>query len=479
MVLLAVTAAVPAGAAQNFVLPHQQMLVSDHTDEQGFAGTMVTWSAGPASRRSMHLIDNTHVDPTGHWGGYVRTLRYPADNFVRICRGSNPDYPGFGMVVNHVPGDSFNSVRQQGLSSRVLFAGQNHTLYEYQWRYPIGGVPVHITVQWLFVTGRPSPIYAITYDVSGAAADALEADTRAPYGDLDWDGGAQATIDGVEWGDDKQFVTLGAGPVSLNSGFDYTQDNIVPYTLAFSRVANAEMGLVQTQTQAQHSAGGYSGTAMWGHRVEEGPMPEQSNWPFQLHQWQLPNDPAAKRHAWGSNYGAVGHQWSATIGDTGFQRGWPYQSYSVYVVNDTHKQAAVRRERKQVEFLQKATLCALEGTSVRTRGAAGIARSDEVTYDVAGLNPLFNTWELDVDPCATMLRFSLSPALGAPLSQPTFVLHGIDHLDDDAVRIDGHVLRAQMGYFKSEDKVGHQVWLTFNQSLESTTEITIAAPTNR
>ena len=46
-----------------------------------------------------------------------------------------------------------------------------------------------VIVQWFFATGRDHPIYAITFDLSGLADGAVSADSRAPYGDVQWDGG--------------------------------------------------------------------------------------------------------------------------------------------------------------------------------------------------------------------------------------------------------------------------------------------------
>lgn len=462
-----------AAANEAFVLPYQRMQAYAHTDEEGFAGTSISWSAGPVERRSVHLIDNTKVDPSGHFGGYARTIRYPANGRTRVCAGSNPDYPGFGMVVNHVEGGSFNSVRQQGIGSQLLLAGDNHAIYAYKWRYNIGGVPVEITVHWLFVTGQRSPVYAITFDTSACAADALMADTRAPYGDIDWDGGVHAPIEGVAWGDHKQFHTLGRGPVSLQSGWDYTRDNVVPYARSYTRTADAEMGLVQTQTQTQHSAGGYSGSAAWGTSSPQGPMPDQSNWPYQLHQWQLPDDPAAKRIAWGSNYGAVGQRWYPTLGELTHANGYPYQSYSVFIVTDTHQAHPVQRQVKEVAAQQAATLSGVENANVRLSGPGGVGRDDDVRYDVAGLNPIYSTWEVEKSGSGERLSFVLQPAPQQAITRPTFVIHGVSHAPRGGVIVDGVLQRSQQGYFLSEDPDHDKVWITLASDVTHATQITL------
>ena len=139
----------------------------------------------------------------------------------------------------------------------------------YTRRVPLPG-PVDTTIDWLFATGRDHPLWAVTFDASPSPADSIEADTRAPYGDLQWDGGANADVDGVGWGDRYRFRTT-TSPVTLQSGWDYSQANTIPHVLMWSNAADAEMGAVQTQTMAQRDAGGY-GFYVPGQQRCDGPM---------------------------------------------------------------------------------------------------------------------------------------------------------------------------------------------------------------
>lgn len=454
--LLHAHAAAASVPIERYAMPYQNVQAYPFTDAQGFVGTRILWSAGASGRRSVHLIDSTQKDPLGTWGGYARTMTYNYNGQQRICQGTSPDYPGFGSVVNHFAGTSSNSVRHTGTNAGLIFADAGHALYGYDWQYKINNKPVVIHVHWLFVTGQAAPIYAITYDLSHVPANAVRADTRAPYGEIDWDGGAKADVDGIAWGDDKRFETL-QSPVTMQTGWDYTADNDVPFVRAFSRRVDAEMGLVQTQTQAQHSAGGYWGYGAWGSQNASGPMPEASNWPFQMHQYQLPGNKAAKRLAWGSNYGAVGQMAYPLIGDSQTAMGYPYQSYSVYVVLEPHTQDPVMTQVDAVANLQHGKLCAGDNAEVVVSGPGGVGRTDTVDYDVPGLSPVFNTWELQQQCTGHDVSFSLT----APdaIQTPTFVLHG-DARAPKGVLVNGKRARANADYMVSQDPDNGRLWLT-------------------
>ena len=70
-----------------------------------------------------------------------------------------------------------------------------------------------------------------------------------------------------------------------------------------------------------------------------------SEWPFQLNQYELPSETKSHRVAWGATFGAVGSSSYTAFGQK--LSGYPYQSYSVYVVLGTHSgpRPSARRSR--------------------------------------------------------------------------------------------------------------------------------------
>src|SRR5690606_23573247 len=108
---------------------------------------------------------------------------YQANGAARHCVGQRSSHPGFGMVVNHYGSTSVASHREMGSGFNLALSGPHHAIQEYTWTYPIDGHAVDITVHWLFASGRDAPVYAITYDLSNAPPNAVNADTRSPYGD--------------------------------------------------------------------------------------------------------------------------------------------------------------------------------------------------------------------------------------------------------------------------------------------------------
>ncbi len=180
------------------------------------------------------------------------------------------------------------------------------------------------------------------------------------------------------WGDRYKFRSLNS-PVTMASGWDYSQPNTIPYVIEWANSPDAEMGLVQTQTYLQHDAGGYWFYDRWGTTDANGPMPEDYNWTYQLNQYELPSTTRSKRMAWGSNFGAVGQTSYLAYGDDKNLVGYPYQSYSVFVVLDKHSLGPVAQQVAEIETVQRTALSASVGTVVAS-GPAGIGRSDSVAY---------------------------------------------------------------------------------------------------
>lgn len=420
----------------------------------GFLVDRYTWFDQDCTPRMADMVRNTEKDPAGFFGGYMRRYTYQVSGKARVCESTNPSHPGFGYLVNHYGGGgSSESSRRHAGSTRALLAGPHHAIHEYEWSYRIGGQPVTATVRWLFATGRQNPVWAVTIDTSAAAANALAADSRAPYGDINWDG-TGGTVDGVAWGDRYKFVST-RSPVDMSSGWDYSEPNTVPYALEWSSSADAEMGIVQTQTWGQHDAGGYGAYVFWG-KKSSGPMPADYAWTYQLNQYEIPFTLSSHRLAWGMNYGAVGQRSYQVYGNDGTASGYPYQSYATHIVLGRHSDAAVAAQVAEVEAVQEAALTASVGEVV-TSGPAGVGRTDSVAYAPAGYNPVYGTWELTAQGGRVDVRLTAASALQSPM----IAVHGwTSGQAPTSVMVGDRLLVGDVQYFASVDAARQTLWLT-------------------
>jgi hypothetical protein len=222
------------------------MTIERDVDVDGFASDRYRWIDARGAERTAALVRNDEDDPTGHKGGYLRAATYVEDDVVRTCAGATTVHPGWGYTTNHFGENGLQATlshRFAGTFRRVL-AGRHHAIHEYEWDLPIDGHVVKTTVRWLFATGRDHPLWSVTFDASAVAPGAITADTRAPYGDLQFDYGTGADVDGIAWGDAYVFRTTGDGPVTAQSAWRYDEPNAVPFVRMWSNAADAEMGAV-------------------------------------------------------------------------------------------------------------------------------------------------------------------------------------------------------------------------------------------
>ncbi len=439
----------------------------DVSVDSGYHSDRYTWHDAGCRPRSAALVRNDVRDPAGKWGGYLRRHTYEIGGSVRSSGGATQTHPGWGYLVNHFGDSAALSYSFQG-TYRAALEGRHHALHEYRWRLMLGGKPVDATVHWLFATGRDHPVWAVTFDTTPAGRNAVDADTRSPYGDLLFDGDARAPIAGVGWGDHYRFRSL-ESPVTLASDWDYSEPNTVPYVRMWTAQPDAEMGAVQTQTWAQHDAGGFWFYPEWGKRGDN--LPEDWNWPFQLNQYELPFTNDSHRLAWGTNYGAVGQAaYNAYGEETPRLSGYPFQSYAVHVVLGAHSAEPVLAQVAQVEAVQQTQLTATRGT-VLTQGPAGVGRTDAAPYAPAGYSPLYGTWELQADADRATVRFEVR---GAPLRRPLLVLRGYGAQGAPArVTLDGAALQADVDYYASVDTAGRALWLTLARDLQGSRTLAI------
>lgn len=425
-----------------------------------------TWYDDRCLPRTASLLRNDAADAYHEHGGYLRALSYQVAGKTRDIRGSGGNgWQGFGYIVTHYgsAGDDADTMSVGG-TYRTVLAGRHHAIHEFKWDLSPGGT-VHVTAHWMFATGHAHPLFAITLDASAAKAGTVTADSRAPYGDLSWDNGAGGDVSGDGWGDTHKFTTTGAGPVTPTSSWDYTKANTIPYAYEWSTPTDSEMGLVSTLSWASRISGGdYGGGLLSGQWGKTGTKLLTDivswEWPFQLNQYELPYVTTSHRVAWGATFGAVGSASYTAFGQT--LSGYPYQSYTVYVVLGTHATSTVAAQVAAVEATQGVSLAATRGT-VATDGVGGPGRTDKARFPQVGFDPVYAAWTVDAASNAITVTVK---AGSASVANPMFEIRGYTATAAPAtVSYAGRALVADVDYFATVDTSGQRLWLTLNQTV--------------
>jgi hypothetical protein len=242
--------------------------------------------------------------------------------------------------------------------------------------------------------------------------------------------------------------------------------------------SDAEMGIVQTQTQLQHDGGGYWFYDNWGKTSDNaaprkqgqiGLMTPTWNWTYQINQYELCTDNPAclesttgsHRLAWGANYGAIGGAKPgsgeyAAYGDDRMLSGHPYQSYSVFMVLGQHSAAPVFDQVTEVETVQSTHLTASAGT-VRAMGPGGVGRVDLVALAPAGYDHRFAVWSAETAGSRVALKLTVDRGT---LRNPVLFVSGYLGSAPPAVKIDGAGKVADTDYLLSLDPAAKQLWIT-------------------
>ena len=464
-----------------------------------------TWhDAGDRPRVAVLAHNDGQLGPTVGYpnhGGALREFRYQLPNATTRIAGptnyGNGGYGGFGYVVSH-RGDGTTGIGGADDSPlgyaftgafQRIFEGRHHAIFRFTQLYPrysstTANPPNHlynvpVTIDWIFSTGRDNPVWAVTWDLSGVPADALDDDSRAPYGELEIDGAGATDIDGVAWGDRWKFTSTTA-PVTLDSDWTWNVPNSVPYVKLWIASTDATMGTVLTQTMSQQDAGGgrnpfyHDLTPYWGKTSLDGnaggadKMPWQDSWPYQANSFSIGPFPASNNNArltWGTQYGFLG-QSSYTVHDgvVPSAPGWPKKSYSTYVVLGTHSSLPVEAQVRQVETVQTLALSAAVG-SVVTSGPAGAGRSDSVTYAPPGYNHVYGA--LAFQASGNQLDANISVGAGT-LRKPLLIVGGYSG-GNPTVQLGGATLAADVDYFASLRPGASELWITLNRDLTGAT----------
>lgn len=475
----------------------------------GSSADRVSWRDAGLRPRSAALIHNTAQDARGMRGGYVDQFSYQLTNgSTRTVNGSSGAPGGFGYVVSHLRDASVaNGEDDSPLGSgfggqyRTVFVGAHHALYEYTLNYPRWGINpgsgqktryiVPVTIQWLFATGRDHPLWTVSFDLSAAPANAINADSRAPYGDMRFDGASDGgdAIGGVGWGDRYRFTSLG-GPLTLSSDWDWSGLNtFAPYHLLWTQTTDAEMGLVGTRPITRQDAGGYEGadgrgssSANAASRCTTAPtyrMPCDWKWAYQSVNYSFydgggqlaTNTPTdSKRLAWGADWGFLGQQtYTSVNGFTG--SGWPRVSYSTFIVLGTHSSTPTVRLAEQVAVVDATSLSAT-GATVRTQGLAGAGRTDTVPYNPAGYNHVLSIWEVSATAPSQTLQFTV-PA-GKSLENPVIVVRNYARATPpSSLKLGGVALQPDTDVFASVVPARQELWITLRKNLTGTSTLSL------
>jgi hypothetical protein len=488
----------------------------------GYLNDQYKWFDSSCRQRSAALARNDTAK-----GGNAKQFTYKLpDGSTRIIDPGANGAGGFGYIVAHLSNPSFaysygadDSPLGSGDSAtyQKIFTGRNHAIYQYTLNYVRYGLTQYaldhnsidpwtwingpddpnrqyvtvynmpVTIQWMFATGRDDPVWSVTFDLSAAPDHAVDSDFRAPYGDMQIEGGdGSDLVGGVAWGDRYRFTSLGS-PFTMDNAWDYSQLNPgAPYDSLWTSTVDAEMGLAGTQVSARQNAGGYNNylAPIWRGQTSAtmgqictndqgaGPgydhkLPCTSDWAYQLIQYSVAGaaeTTSNKRLAWGADWGSLGN--SSFTSSNGFTAsGYPKVSYSAFVVLDPHSLNPTTRRALQAQTASLTTLTASIGR-VRAKGPAGVGRSDLAAYSPAGYSPIFGTWEVNALHNRLALLFSVPAAAPAPLEKPILVVHNYSGpAAPKQVLLDGKILRAGIDYFASLRPASAELWLTLNRSL--------------
>jgi len=492
----------------------------------GHVGEQFAWTDAQGQPRSAILTRNNISG-----GGVLDRLTYRLANATtRTVNATSTGAGGFGYVVSHLPYtdncaatpdtqycESFRVIGDDsplGLgftgTYAVKFAGRHHAIHEFRTTYPRFTGPhavgskfvrydIPVTIQWLFANGRDHPIWSVTYDWSAVPlsiplSEQIEGDSRAPYGEMDFDGiaGSANLIGGVAWAINQQRFTTTNAPFTLNSNWTWNTAGAaaIPFHMLWIDNANAQMGIVQTSLLGTHDAGngGYSGNFQGSTSAASSPCPADGHkmfcvwdWPFQSIENNFygavglnVNDTTnGRRFAWGIKLGAVGRSSYSNYVNANVTQA-QRKSYSTFIVlgeNSPGVNPTADQVSEQERILKAASPIAASASvgMLATTGLAGIDRSDMQVYSRAGYNPVYATWDVNASSNAATINWAASG--GDTMKNPVTRLLGYSSATaPSTVTFNGVNLVADTDYLASIDSGNSTLWITVLR--------TISGPTN-
>lgn len=480
----------------------------------GMVSERFTWIDRAGKSRVAVLAHNDgQTGPNGSRGGELRMLSYDVDGQLRTAKAdSTAGAAGFGYAVSHrgegtsgIAGDDSPLGHAFSGTFERVFEGRHHVILRFRQTYPryaatYAAAPnkrydVPVIIDWVFSNGRSYPVWSITWDLSGVPVDALQDDSRAPYGELLFDGStsadAHSVIAGLAWSDSYLFRTTTA-PATLSSEWTYNTPHDVPFVKLWTTAVDATMGTVLTAPITVQDAGGadlgayYPGNVpsdLWGKTSAdrngctlEGQlqkMPCVDLWPYQLINYSFNYDPSAQtnntRLAWRTNFGFLGGSAYDRHASALAGVGWPKQSYSTYIVLGKHSLGPVENMVNQVQAFASVTATATVG-AVATAGPPGIARDDESTaYIPAGYDRVYSALAFVADD-ESVLDANIAVGVG-PLSHPMLIIRNYTAETYPAISLNGTALIADNEFYASRRADKSELWVTFHKDF--------AGPTNR
>jgi hypothetical protein len=485
--------------------PANALVLNSNVNVNGLNAEKFTWFDNEAKTRTISLVRNDQPNTNG---GFMEQFSYVLpDSSTRTINASTNPYGvrGFGFIVSHLKVASLANSDGDGDSPigsnlnntwRVVWRGSHHALLEYTLNYPRWGkngagvatkYNMPVTIHWLIQNGKRYPLWSVTFDLSAAPNNAVEADSRAPYGEMEFSGDAADLVDGVAWGDSHHFKSTTA-PLTLNSSWDWTAINTgAAYNLLYAK--NAEMGLVGTRVIGKQDAGGYEGSdglrgnTSAGHActAEQHTMPCLFQWSYQSVNYSFSgsNDSTNnKRFAWGADWGYLGqasytpmnNNYAATPGS------FPKRSYSTWIVLDPRASASSSPTRDlsdQAKTIDDTVLTVTGAANKKLSGAKGIGDSTLETYSPAGFNPVYSTWEADLTG-AGVVGLNWQVPAGQSLLGPSIVLNNYAKaISPSSLSLNGTALVANQDYFASVIPSTQQLWITLKSNLSNSASLTI------
>lgn len=498
-----------APAANGIVIDHDVAI-------DAISGDRFTWRDRDGQPRVAVIAHNdSGVAPSGSRGGELREFRYQVGAATRIVRATSGGASGFGYVVSHPSsedhctggGDPSSLGHYTTGQIQRVFEGRHHAIFRLTQNYPryctlatpAAQYNVPVTIDWVFATGRSDPLWAVTWDLSAVPVNRLEDDSRAPYGELRFDGAADdnsmSPITGVAWGDYYKFTTTTEpAAVTFSSGWTWNQSNTVPYVKLWTSAVDATMGIVQTQAISQQDAGGYWGQDSWGRTSAQGNacagqylMPCDYNWPYQSINYSLSGTNGSTsntRLAWGTNFGFLGQQAYKVRGNAEYgggalalpgnptAPGWPKKSYSTWIVLGTHSSNPVDADVGDAEAAQSLTLTALTG-SVASNGPSGVADGTLRAYVPLGWDGVYGA--LTFAAAGNHLDANIKVGNGA-LRHPLIVVRGFTSGAYPTLTLNGQALVMDQDWFPSLRPASNELWITLNRDLAGASNRIVVMP---
>lgn len=435
----------------------------------------VNWSDSAGQKRTIAVVPEK--DKEKFWGGYISYLSYMADGKLRECKATGGSLGGFGHLTMHGanPRGWGNSKEDtKNIACDAIFQGPHHAIYRATIEMNTSGGLLIGTVDYFVRDGRSDFIWAVTFDTQ--ATKGLNADSRAPYCEFDWDGaGYGGQISGFGWAaGGKKFRTT-SEPLTTECAWDWSADCTIPHVIEWKskEAGDAEIGLVQTQNEQQHDAGSAGMNGDIG-KTGKGLPAGNDVWKltYQLNCYQ---GYTTKKTTWMMPYGAVGNpKYQTFTGKTA--SGKPYQSYALLCVFDKFSQGGADALVSEMETVQnKCKLTATVGT-VAEKGPGGAGRTDEVAYAPAGWDQVYGVWTVA---CAANSADCVLDVADGSITNPTFCFTGYTSPKaPKSLAWNGHDLQDGVDYFASVDINGKRLFVTIMQKLSAKNQIAFKGEPN-